>query len=69
MMTKASNFFWKSLKKTLKRMEKKASIEHQNPTLWVVVKRKGTNLGFKSFGRIFFEFSTIYTYNFGCTSV
>jgi len=50
MMEKASINKWKSLKKTLKIIEKKASMEHQNRTLWVVVKRRGINLGSKSFG-------------------
>ncbi len=62
MMTKASKNKWKDFKKTLRRMEKRPSMEHQNPTLWVVVKRRGTNLGSKSFERFFFEFSTIYVY-------
>ncbi len=50
MMEKASKNKWKSLKKTLIIIEKKASMEHQNQTLWVVVKRRGINLGSKSFG-------------------
>jgi hypothetical protein len=32
-MIKASKNKWKSFKKTQRRMEKKASMEHQNPTL------------------------------------
>ncbi len=52
-------------------MKKKASMEHQNPTLWVVVKKRGTNLGSKSFGgNCFLNFLlSTYIYNFGCTSV
>jgi hypothetical protein len=48
--SKGKGYDGKSFKKTLKRMEKKASMEHQNPTLWVVVKRKGMKLESKSFG-------------------
>jgi len=51
-----------NLKKTLRRMEKKVSMEHQNPTLWVVVKRKGTKLGSKSFGRKTNNIHIIYWY-------
>jgi hypothetical protein len=40
MMTKALKKKRKNFKKTLIKMEKRASMEHQNPTLWVVVKRK-----------------------------
>ncbi len=51
---KPSKNKWKSFKKRLKRMEKRASMEHQNPILWVVVKRRGINMGSKSFGGNFF---------------
>jgi hypothetical protein len=54
MRTKISKKKGKSFKKTLRRMEKKASMEHRNPTLRVVIKRRGTNLGSKSFGGSFF---------------
>jgi hypothetical protein len=40
MMTKASKNKWKSFKKTLRRVEKRASMEHQSPSLWDVAKRK-----------------------------
>ncbi len=40
----------KKFKKTLRIMEKKASMEHQNPILWVIVKKRGIKLGSKSFG-------------------
>ncbi len=40
MMTKASKNKWKKFKKTLRRMEKRASMEHQSPSLWGVAKRK-----------------------------
>ncbi len=43
-MTKASKNKWKSFKKTLIKMEKRDSMEHQNPTRWVVVKRRGKAL-------------------------
>jgi vancomycin resistance protein YoaR len=54
-MTKALKNKWKSFKKTLIFFEKKASMEHQNPTLWVVVKRRGINLGSKNFRRKFYS--------------
>jgi hypothetical protein len=40
MITKNSKKKWKKLKKTLRRMEKKMSMEHQNPFLWVVTERR-----------------------------
>ncbi len=51
MMEKTSKNKWKNFQKTLRRMEKRASMEHQNATIWVVIKRKGIKLGSKSFGR------------------
>ncbi len=39
-ITKASKNKWKSPKKTLRRMEKGVSMEHQNPYLWAVAKRR-----------------------------
>jgi hypothetical protein len=54
-MTKASKTKWKSFKKTLNVFEEKVSMEHQNPTLWAVIKRRGTNLGSKSFGGKFYS--------------
>jgi hypothetical protein len=50
MMEKTSKNKWKRFKKTLRRMEKKALMEHQSPTLWVVIKRRGIKSGSKSFG-------------------
>jgi hypothetical protein len=40
MIIKASKNKWKSFKKTIRRMEKGISVEHQNPYLWVVAKRR-----------------------------
>jgi hypothetical protein len=35
-MTKVSKNKWKNFKKTLRRMEKRTSMEHQSPSLWGV---------------------------------
>jgi hypothetical protein len=51
MMEKTSKKKWNSFQKTLRKMEKKVSMEHQNATLWVVNKRRGIKLGSKIFGR------------------
>jgi hypothetical protein len=39
MMKKASKKKWKGLKKTLRRVEKIASMEHHSPYVWDVAKR------------------------------
>jgi hypothetical protein len=40
MMKKTSKNKWKSFKKTLRKMEKKTSMEHQSPSLSNVAKRR-----------------------------
>jgi len=40
MMEKASKNKWKNFKKRLRRMEKRASMEHQSSSLWGVAKRR-----------------------------
>jgi hypothetical protein len=39
-MTKTSKNKWKNSKKTLRRIKKRFSLEHQSPSLWDVPKRK-----------------------------